>query len=666
MERLFTSITNAEEAAERVNNDLYTGYYAGEREDYMMNGINMTENGLIKENVPVKVALDHGWSSIKGEHIFMETSVVPVDYTPLTNHGLLEYKGQKYIIGQGRLGKQATKTENENYFLLTLAGIAKELHYQRKVQTEHVELYAGVPLTLFGAERKEFRDYLWHKERISFTFEGVHYSFFMDKVKIYAQCYAAIANRMGDMDRLRCVDIGSWTMDVLSVRERIPMDKDAYTYELGLITAITSPVTLNLDGAAHKISVYLGGDITYTKTYSFRKTIDKVEVTGVTEPVVGQAPTTDGIKVPADANYYIGSVSWWNIDTSQEATVFEDGYEYGIVIPILSKEGYEIALDAVILLDGEEGYGFSHSTGDASISKEYSLKTAVDEIKFDNVPELKVGETVKDMYISQEGAKYAVSIWYEVWNDTTQSYEKFTGVIESGKAYNMYVEARMAQGFCYDEDVTKVYVNGKLTDDLITSGNWVLYRTRFSSGLKVIDKVEITIDKPVAGNHSSIEPVATVPDGANYSVDAEQIYWLLGNNERYTYLWDNYFEEGKSYGVDFSLYADEGYVFADDLVVVVNGVALAFDDYKENHSGKTSYINYFFNTECSHIYTDDADDTCNACGYKRNMANNDENSSEGIPPTGDSFNVQLMLMVVVMAAGVVVSARAKNRKGNEA
>lgn len=60
----------------------------------------------------------------------------------------------------------------------------------------------------------------------------------MDKVKIYAQCYAAIANRMGDMDRLRCVDLGSWTLDVLSVRDKIPMDKDAYTYELGLITTI--------------------------------------------------------------------------------------------------------------------------------------------------------------------------------------------------------------------------------------------------------------------------------------------------------------------------------------------------------------------------------------------------------------------------------------------
>lgn len=188
-------------------------------------------------STPVKIALDHGWSSIKGEHIFMENLVTPVDYTPLTNNGLLEYRGRKYIIGQGRMGKQATKTENDNYFLLTLAGIAKELSYQRIEKTTHVELYAGVPLTMFGAERKAFREYLWHKEQLSFTFEGVHYCFYLDKVKIYAQCYAAITNRMGDMNRLQCVDLGSWTMDVLSVKDKVPMDKDAYTYEVGLITA---------------------------------------------------------------------------------------------------------------------------------------------------------------------------------------------------------------------------------------------------------------------------------------------------------------------------------------------------------------------------------------------------------------------------------------------
>lgn len=203
---------------------------------YAVDGLIM-QGEHVDVNVPIKIALDHGWSSIKGEHLFMENLVTQVDYTPLTNNGLLEYRGRKYIIGQGRLGKQATKTENDNYFLLTIAGIAKELNYQKREKTTHVELYAGVPLTMFGAERKAFREYLWHKEQLSFNFEGVHYCFYLDKVKIYAQCYAAIANRMGDMNRLRCVDLGSWTMDVLSVKDKIPMDKDAYTYEVGLITA---------------------------------------------------------------------------------------------------------------------------------------------------------------------------------------------------------------------------------------------------------------------------------------------------------------------------------------------------------------------------------------------------------------------------------------------
>ena len=203
---------------------------------YAVDGLIM-QGEHVDVNVPIKIALDHGWSSIKGEHIFMENLVTQVDYTPLTNNGLLEYRGRKYIIGQGRLGKQATKTENDNYFLLTLAGIAKELNYQKREKTTHVELYVGVPLTMFGAERKAFREYLWNKEQLSFKFEGVHYCFYLDKVKIYAQCYAAIANRMGDMNRLRCVDLGSWTMDVLSVKDKIPMDKDAYTYEVGLITA---------------------------------------------------------------------------------------------------------------------------------------------------------------------------------------------------------------------------------------------------------------------------------------------------------------------------------------------------------------------------------------------------------------------------------------------
>ena len=62
---------------------------------------------------------------------------------------------------------------------------------------------------MFGAERKAFREYLWHNEQLSFTFEGVHYCFYLDKVKIYAQCYAAIAKSYGRYEQTPDVDLGS-------------------------------------------------------------------------------------------------------------------------------------------------------------------------------------------------------------------------------------------------------------------------------------------------------------------------------------------------------------------------------------------------------------------------------------------------------------------------
>ena len=61
----------------------------------------MTETTM----APVKIALDHGWSSIKGEHTFMETSIVPVDMSLLPRTDFWSIKGKKYIVGQGRLWK---------------------------------------------------------------------------------------------------------------------------------------------------------------------------------------------------------------------------------------------------------------------------------------------------------------------------------------------------------------------------------------------------------------------------------------------------------------------------------------------------------------------------------------------------------------------------------
>ncbi len=184
------------------------------------------------------IAIDHGWSSIKTPSIIFENGITELQTMPATKDNLLEFRGKKYVIGQGRMGKQETKTENENYYLLTLAAIVKELRGHTEARVVKVNLAVGVPLTLYGKEKKEFRNYLRANDKVSFQYEGVRYVVHFGKVRVFAQCHAAIANRMEGMDRLTAVDCGSWTLDIMSVVNKVPVLDECHTYQQGLITAI--------------------------------------------------------------------------------------------------------------------------------------------------------------------------------------------------------------------------------------------------------------------------------------------------------------------------------------------------------------------------------------------------------------------------------------------
>lgn len=96
----------------------------------------------------------------------------------------------------------------------------------------------GVPLTLYGKEKKEFKNYLRANDKVSFYYEGVRYVVHFGKVRVFAQCHAAIANRMEGMDRVTAVDCGSWTLDIMSVVNKVPVLDECHTYQQGLITAI--------------------------------------------------------------------------------------------------------------------------------------------------------------------------------------------------------------------------------------------------------------------------------------------------------------------------------------------------------------------------------------------------------------------------------------------
>ena len=186
------------------------------------------------------IGIDHGWSNMKSVSEIFTTAVKEITTEPGFYEDVLEYEGKYYAIGGNRLEVQATKVENDNFYLLTLAGMAKELK-RRKKRNASVFLAVGLPLTRFGAEKQDFIDYLSRKKEITFRFDQVEYHVQLVKVAVFPQCYGAVADKIGAFPRkVLIVDIGSWTIDIMPVFDKKPDASLCTTIPKGLITCMRS------------------------------------------------------------------------------------------------------------------------------------------------------------------------------------------------------------------------------------------------------------------------------------------------------------------------------------------------------------------------------------------------------------------------------------------
>lgn len=73
------------------------------------------------------IGIDHGWSNMKTSSQVFTTGVKEITTEPALFDGVLEYKGKYYKVGSSRQEVRDTKTEDESFYLLTLAAVAKEL-----------------------------------------------------------------------------------------------------------------------------------------------------------------------------------------------------------------------------------------------------------------------------------------------------------------------------------------------------------------------------------------------------------------------------------------------------------------------------------------------------------------------------------------------------------
>ena len=196
------------------------------------------EDEDMSENNVIAIGIDHGWSHIKTRNSCFVSGVGELGGEPMVWDNILEYNGKYYRIGGDRLKVQEDKVCNENYYLLTLAAVAKELK-ARGLKESHVVLAVGLPIGRFGAEKKSFINYLSKNRMVRFRYEKTQYLVTVERVLVYPQCYGAVVGGLPQMaGQEYVVDIGSWTIDTLKIIDRAPDESSSGSEPNGIITCM--------------------------------------------------------------------------------------------------------------------------------------------------------------------------------------------------------------------------------------------------------------------------------------------------------------------------------------------------------------------------------------------------------------------------------------------
>ena len=219
------------------------------------------------------IGIDHGYYAIKTAHCSFPAGLTSYgEHEPYTRQGLLEFGGCFFVCGSGRQPIQRDKTINDNYYLLTLAAIAKEIR-QRGLPPEcSVRIAAGLPLTSFGRDKPKFKDYLLRSNQpVNYKFDGVEYSITIEEVAVFPQGYAALMTEVGllqDEPSMLLMDLGGWTVDLMRIDNAIPVADTAHSLELGMIRCldeISEQIrrSLGLSMTAAQIESVLRGDASH-------------------------------------------------------------------------------------------------------------------------------------------------------------------------------------------------------------------------------------------------------------------------------------------------------------------------------------------------------------------------------------------------------------------
>lgn len=181
----------------------------------------------------IYIGLDHGYGNIKTAHRVFQTGIECYDEEPIVSTNYVKYRDKYYVIGESHLVYQGNKTESDDFYILTLAGLAEEMKY-RGLHEADVVLAVGLPLAWVKTQAAEWRKYLMREKELDFSFRKERYKVHLCGLEIFPQGLAAVHNQgsMPGMNML--VDIGNGTMSILEIHDGRPIENSISTEVFGV------------------------------------------------------------------------------------------------------------------------------------------------------------------------------------------------------------------------------------------------------------------------------------------------------------------------------------------------------------------------------------------------------------------------------------------------
>lgn len=190
------------------------------------------------------IGIDHGNKQIKTRtQVFTSGLSVSLAEPGLPGNHIL-YNGKYYMLSEKRLDYRRDKAESDDFLVLTLFALVKELE-ERKLLSQaspglelQVGIGAGLPPSHYGTQKTIFRNYL-SRGRIAFHYNHKPMAVEIEQVRVYPQGYAGILSRhtqIRSYSKAILIDIGGYTVIPLRLQNGRPdMETAKYNLEKGVI-----------------------------------------------------------------------------------------------------------------------------------------------------------------------------------------------------------------------------------------------------------------------------------------------------------------------------------------------------------------------------------------------------------------------------------------------